>query len=1177
MPSKARALRPTIPVVHRSASLERDHAAPEGRGQQFILTGCARQAIWRIVKGISGPNSPRAWTLTGPFGTGKSSFCLFLSRLLAPASLGGANEARRMLHESDASLAEVVRASEIGPRGLVPVVITASRESGPVALARGLVAALRVGRSRKAKRLAKEIEESAKGGKTDALWMVERAVDCLVSEEEAVGVMLIIDELGKLLEDASSHPFESDVYLLQRLAEYATRSQPPFLVIGVLHQDFSGYARDLAQSDRQEWEKVRGRFEDIIFEQSAADMLRLIGEAMAVRSPRTRPEQAAARDSFEALCDDAWTAKVVPPGLDRGAGHRLLSACFPLHPCVSLLLGPVFKRFGQHERSAFSFLTSGESFALPDFVSRFPMGTLYNIAHLYEYLVGVLGDSLLRSKDGKRWAEAFNVEAQHSDLSQGEVNVLHAIALLGIVGRWNGVAPTPEVVRYSLAPSMTRGDVDEGIGSLLARASVVYRKFNDTYNLWEGSDIDVEALIADARARIAMDASSVELLRSHFSLRPLVARRHSFESGTLRFFDVVFASPSRLGDVVSSFEAAAEQSKADGQIVVLLPEADFSGGISGADELLGRVTSRPEIILCLPGNARELESLARDLAAIRWARSSTPELQHDATARRELATRESDVWRHLEQAMTQVMAPARGGLPRTQWYRLGAKQKLETQRALNELLSAVCDELFSCSPEIQNEIINRWELSSSAAAAQGKLIGRMVQHGDKEGLGIEGYPPERSIYLSVLRALNLHQEHQGRWSFVASENLIREDAQPVYKAIKEFFVSAEREHRGIDQLFRLLRRPPYGLRDGVVPILVCAALLANDADVAVYENGAFVPQLSDAIFEKLLKEPAQYSVRQWKVKGVRIAVLQQLGRMLGRSVGGSVEPRDLLDVVKPLVRFVGRLNEFSRRTRSFSPIAIAVREAIAAASEPDGLLFLDLPRACGFAAFDDSRKDEAHDVAAFLRSLQAGLVELQRGYEGLLLTVVAEIQGAFGVPEPEYARAREHLAERAAAVAPIALNADARAFIIRMTDASVNDAIWAEQLAALLAMKHPSLWSDEDRNRFSIRLAHFAEAFTALESLALARRNLRPEQGGAESIRVAIIGTHLRTAEHVIHVDPRETAEVEELERKLRRLLERKGLNGNRRLVLAALARITCALIGTAGGDQVDEMGGTEP
>src|SRR5205823_3257706 len=121
----------------------------------------------------------------------------------------------------------------------------------------------------------------------------------------------------------------------------------------------------------------------------------------------------------------------------------------------------------------------------------------------------------------------------------------------------------------------------------------------------------------------------------------------------------------------------------------------------------------------------------------------------------------------------------------------------------------------------------------------------------------------------------------------------------------------------------------------------------NDADVAVYQDGALLPQLTDAVFEKLVKEPGRYTVRRWHVSGVRVAVFEQIGKMLGRSqVSDHIESRDLLDVIKPLMRFMRKLDDFSKQTKIFAPVTIAVRAAITDATEPDHLLFRDLPVAC---------------------------------------------------------------------------------------------------------------------------------------------------------------------------------------------------------------------------------------
>jgi len=58
-----------------------------------------------------------------------------------------------------------------------------------------------------------------------------------VDREQALGIVVIIDELGKLLEHAALHPEESDVQVLQEMAEAASRSHEyPIWFVTILHQ-----------------------------------------------------------------------------------------------------------------------------------------------------------------------------------------------------------------------------------------------------------------------------------------------------------------------------------------------------------------------------------------------------------------------------------------------------------------------------------------------------------------------------------------------------------------------------------------------------------------------------------------------------------------------------------------------------------------------------------------------------------------------------------------------------------------------------------------------------------------------------------------------------------------------------------------------------------------------------
>src|SRR5205823_5833376 len=119
-----------------------------------------------------------------------------------------------------------------------------------------------------------------------------------------------------------------------------------------------------------------------------------------------------------------------------------------------------------------------------------------------------------------------------------------------------------------------------------------------------------------------------------------------------------------------------------------------------------------------------------------------------------------------------------------------------------------------------------------AAAARRGLIEAMVGRSGEEGLGLRGAPPERCMYDSLLGAPGLHRCEGGRWGFYPPPP----DAEPallaVWQAVEQFLADSETARQPVSRLFERLGRPPFGLKLGVLPVLLAAALLHHDAEAA---------------------------------------------------------------------------------------------------------------------------------------------------------------------------------------------------------------------------------------------------------------------------------------------------------------------------------------------------------
>ena len=66
---------------------------------------------------------------------------------------------------------------------------------------------------------------------------------------------------------------EEELYFIQQFAEYIGNPRRNIVLITTLHQNFNSYAYKLNNSQQNEWEKVKGRFKEIVFNEPVEQLL----------------------------------------------------------------------------------------------------------------------------------------------------------------------------------------------------------------------------------------------------------------------------------------------------------------------------------------------------------------------------------------------------------------------------------------------------------------------------------------------------------------------------------------------------------------------------------------------------------------------------------------------------------------------------------------------------------------------------------------------------------------------------------------------------------------------------------------------------------------------------------------------------------------------------------------
>jgi hypothetical protein len=1142
----------------RSVNLERDFLDPKAI-KGYVLTPQAQNSLKRLSMGLAAKSGQRAWRITGNYGVGKSSFALVLAHLLA-----GNNS------ELPTNLRQAVNFNKLGvsrPQ-ILPVLITGSRESLALALLRSLLRALleTCGRGRLPAVIDKiqaQVAQAVEKAISDStvINLLAEASEHITTSGKGTGLLIIIDELGKFLEFAALNPDKQDIFLLQSLAENASRSgKTPLFIVGLLHQGFHAYADTLSEFAQKELEKVAGRFEEILFIQPLEQTSILVADAIKVRVnqlPKGIVSQAQ-RDMVATLKSGWYGAAAAESSLVEDAARL-----YPLHPTVLPVLVKLFSRFGQNERSLFSFLLSNEPFGLQDFATQsISNKSFYRIHNLYDYARATFGHRLSVQSYRSHWNQIDSLITSFAASDNLDLEILKTVGLLNMLDADNLLASDEAILLAVAGESSSQAKRIEDVIKRLQKGKRVlyYRGAAGGYCLWPHTSVNLERAYEDATKAIGTKHQRISsFINRYLETRPLVARRHYIETGNLRHFEVRF---SPVIDLVKNLQFSHDS--ADGLILVALCETEEERQAALDFALSRELQNRPEVLLAIPKPLNALAQLVQETQRWEWILANTPELNGDRYAAEEVSRQIAASRQIMEKRIHAFIGLQQfTGKTELQWFRQNKVLIVNSGRELLSQLSAICYEIYPKAPRILNELVNRRTLSSAAAAARMRLIERIFTYPTKFLLGMDPdkKPPEMSIYLSLLKEGGIHNEKDNDSYALALPDEKHDPCRirPALDRIQQFLEGRADSRVKVSEIFADLRRPPYGVRDGLSPLLLALFAVINEQHVAFYKNGSFMREMAGLNIMHLTKVPEAFEIQYCKIAGVRSDLYEKLLRVFELTPTRR-EKVDLLDVVRPLCVFAAQLPTYTHKTKRLSASALAVRNALLSGREPATLLFRQLPEACAFSPFSTEVDKDSKEVQMFVEALKRALDELKLSYQDLQDRIRKILVKEFDLAG-ELESIRPTLTYRADNILIAVNEPGLKAFCLRLIDTNLPEPEWLESLGSFICSMSPSKWADADEDKFEQELSLLCDRFRRVESIAFRTQKASANES---AVRVTITQQDGSEVDNVIYVSKGEEKRVAEIEAEITSLLKRTsrvGLAATARAFWKALAKKNAGLL----------------
>lgn len=765
-------------------------------------------------------------------------------------------------------------------------------------------------------------------------------IDNMNSANEAIkdkyrGIVLVFDEFGRYVEDYGE---VLKVKIVQDLAEYCDHSDYNNHLILVSHKQLSMYTNAMKKSISDEWKKVEGRFKATSINIKYDQCLSLIGNII----PKNPKHWNRFKDSFEnelnELYSQAWDFKgfMLPPETDGGSAFE---DGYPLHPITLFALDRLSKKVAQNERTFFTYLAGDEENTLFSQLQNYDTKEFHFIGldAIYDYFE--LNIKSFKTDDSYAVYKKLQIALNKlgTDKKGYQTKILKTMAVISIISDTDVLIADRDTLVCVVDGN--RQDVEAAIDNLEKKKIIKYMRQYGYYDYFDSSIFDLEKMIEDKVPGIN-DEMVVRILNEKFADFALYPYRYNESYFINRVFVPAFATKGEL--TKKSFHNTLPKYY-DGTVIFVLDDQ--------ADEKeYAEMAGLPKrTLLVVNGKSKAVEEEVKRYIALQYFYSKKDELaEDDPTVVNELALYLSEQvaiveelirkWRSLQDPGTFVMNN-------------GNLIDIASEKEFSDVLSDIMEAAFDKTPMINNDLLTKNNLTGAIRLARKKAVECIMGQDDIYD-GCPNLSPEYNILRAALSKTGIADNTK-----ISNKNRVSEDemlyfpdekhtlsGKPVMNAIQKKLRKAESERLALSEMYEMLKTEPYGLRDGVIPVLLAYAL-RDYQNVSLYFHGNEHSYTEEELV-KALSEPENYTLFICNWKEEEIAYIEGLEKLFAEYLPKGDGLNRLEELFKAINTHYASISKSARTTEVYvSDLAKQYRDILNISYKDYNAFFFEvLPR-----------------------------------------------------------------------------------------------------------------------------------------------------------------------------------------------------------------------------------------
>ncbi len=781
----------------------------------------------------------------------------------------------------------------------------------------------------------------------DVIELYENVLNELKVKSDYTGMYIVYDEFSKFLESNIKTASTSDTYMLQSFAEKCNRSGKDQLHLMLIsHKEIENYIDQLPKNKIDGWRGVSERFTHVILNNNFKQMYEIISSVIQHNDEKKFNKFIRDHKSeFDSLYTIYKTHNLFSD-LDDDEFKNMLYGCYPLHPMSMFILPRLSEKVAQNERTLFTFLSADGENTLSSYLKSVNQEEFRLVTPdvLYDYFEPLFKKEVYDISIHDNYYLTRVILDKLGDNALGS-KLIKTISLIYILDQFDKLVPTKSELDQAYSFEYTHEEINDTITDLIEKQLVVYlRKSNNYLRLKQSSGVDIRKEIHDTiekqKSNISVEAS---LNGSNFD-NYLYPSRYNDEMEMTRYFAFDFISDNELFEI-EDWNKKAKSLESDGAVYGIILSGKY--GIKEIEKKIKTISEKcNDSIFVTPKEIVNREDVIREYEAVK-------ELMKAAGDDRILFEEYEVIYEDLREIILEYVSEyTRPEKAKARYYYYGKLLKLERKAALTKKLSEICDLLYPNTPVINNEAINRKEITTTALNSRNKIIAGLLRTELEPELGLIGTGQEVSIMRSTLiRTKVLVTDEKG--TYINFKNIDKNLSHML--SVIEGFILYVRENGKSDfskLYFELLDTSRgLGVRLGIIPIYLAVVFHNHKREIAIYDRYGQVPLNVDVI-NQINMHPEMFAIEALKWDEEKEKYVTGIAKVFDEYISESEKTVNAYEyVVSAIKRWYINLPKFTREVgkkingKAVDKTYFDMFKAISRGSNGQKLLFEDIPKA----------------------------------------------------------------------------------------------------------------------------------------------------------------------------------------------------------------------------------------